>query len=464
MNSRLLLAVVIGFTSLLDSRLVASESVVRVTDISPGRGSSYPSWITVFGNELVFRANDGLNNVELWRYDGTSASLISDIRPGVEGSSPSELTAFAGAVYFNADSNGGPRRLWRYDGTNTAPVPNLNPPYYFSSSAAWKPVVFAGSLWWAGGGRVNGFNGTQFWYLNTPPWAQMEVVLWNGALYYGAGSTDIELWRYNGVSQSQVANINQFESSYPDRFCVFRNKLFFSAHDNTNGFELWSYDGASTKLEADIFPGGPPPYANSSQPAGLTVFNNALYFSADDGVHGTELWRFDGTNASLVADINTNAIYELGGDHLSDSWPTKLTVWRNNLYFIATQDTWSRAGIWKFDGTNASLVGGLSDDGVTELIVFKDRLYFDCDDGRSGRELWRIEPDVAPRMTLSLPGTGTEIELSPAETGRYVVEASSDLVSWTAIATNRTTNGAALFIDLDRTNHQSRMYRTWKLP
>ena len=40
-------------------------------------------------------------------------------------------------------------------------------------------------------------------------------------------------------------------------------------------------------------------------PSHLTVFNNELYFGADDGTNGYELWKYDGVNApSMVADIN----------------------------------------------------------------------------------------------------------------------------------------------------------------
>ena len=43
-----------------------------------------------------------------------------------------------------------------------------------------------------------------------------------------------------------------------------------------------------------------------SNPSGLVNLDGTLYFAADNGVHGMELWKSDGTSAgtSLVKDIN----------------------------------------------------------------------------------------------------------------------------------------------------------------
>src|SRR5262245_62031164 len=79
--------------------------------------------------------------------------------------------------------------------------------------------------------------------------------------------------------------------------------LFFAADDGVNGQELWKSDGtaAGTIMVKDIRPG-----ANGSFPENLTAVGNTLFFAADDGVNGTELWKSDGTAAGtiLVKDIN----------------------------------------------------------------------------------------------------------------------------------------------------------------
>jgi ELWxxDGT repeat protein len=82
------------------------------------------------------------------------------------------------------------------------------------------------------------------------------------------------------------------------------NKLFFSANDGTTGNELWVSDGTDpgTYLVMDINPG-----INGSYYSGNgIVYANKFYFNADNGVNGTELWASDGTapGTSMIKDIN----------------------------------------------------------------------------------------------------------------------------------------------------------------
>ena len=90
--------------------------------------------------------------------------------------------------------------------------------------------------------------------------------------------------------------------------------------------------GPEPSLVKDIYPGASGPYPYNSSPNFLTDVNGTLFFIANDGTTGNELWKSDGTAAGtvLVKDINPGA---------SGSFPDKLTNVNGTLFFSATDGT-----------------------------------------------------------------------------------------------------------------------------
>ena len=67
----------------------------------------------------------------------------------------------------------------------------------------------------------------------------------------------------------------------------------------------------------DIYSG-----SGGSNPSDLTAVGNTLYFEADDGTNGTELWKSDGTASGtvMVKDIysgSSTSIYPTGSQPLA---------------------------------------------------------------------------------------------------------------------------------------------------
>jgi ELWxxDGT repeat protein len=105
--------------------------------------------------------------------------------------------------------------------------------------------------------------------------------------------------------------------------------LFFAANDGTRGHELWKSDGTSTGtvLVKDIRPG-----AFGSYPYSLTNVGGRLFFIANDGTNGRELWISDGTSTGtvLVKDINQGAGHAFG---TTNAPPPSFTNVNGTLYF-----------------------------------------------------------------------------------------------------------------------------------
>jgi MYXO-CTERM domain-containing protein len=198
-------------------------------------------------------------------------------------------------------------------------------------------------------------------------------------------------------------------SSNPSSMVNVNGTLFFAADDGVGGKELWKSDGtaAGTVLVKDIRPG-----SWGSDPAYLTNVNGTLFFAADATGWGPELWKSDGTTAGTVL-------------VKSVSYPSNFTLVNKTLFFTASDST-NGNELWKSDGTTAGTVlvknirSGSQGSNPTSLTVLNGQLVFVANDGVNGEELWRsdgtafgtvlvrnIEPDVnagGPKHLLVMNG------------------------------------------------------------
>ena len=184
-----------------------------------------------------------------------------------------------------------------------------------------------------------------------------------------------------------VKDINSgIYNSTPRSLVNVNGILYFTANDGYNGFELWKSDGSEigTVMVKDIKTG----YL-SSNPSGLANINGVLYFQADDGIYGRELWKSDGTSAGtvLVKDIYVGS---------GSSSPFYMTSVNGFLYFTATNIN-NGNELWKSDGTDAGttmvkdIVAGSISSYPDKLINVNGLLYFTAGNSENGIELWKSD-------------------------------------------------------------------------
>ena len=184
------------------------------------------------------------------------------------------------------------------------------------------------------------------------------------------------------------------ETSFPfgTKFTAFAGELFFIADDGAHGRELWKSDGtaAGTTRVTDI---NPEAGARSTVPLDFTNYAGALFFEAIDPTHGAELWKSDGTAAgtTLVKDINPTG----------HSFPSDLTdLRRQALLRSLGRDARRRAlEVRRHGGGDEDGRGHLPRDGQArdphELTKAGGELFFAAFDVAHGDELFKSDGTAA---------------------------------------------------------------------
>lgn len=392
-----------------------------VKDIITGNAASNHGLMVEMGGFSYFTADDGVNGRELWRTNGTTVgtTLVKDIRTGSTGSGAHTFVTLGGQLYFIADNSSGSPRLWKSDGTSggTTQVGTI--------SSVSGLVAFNGDLY------LYGFNGATLTgselykcdgttgaitlvkdiYTGSSSSSASSFVVMNGALYFSAISdrSGRALWKTDGTTGGTV----QVADPYPESTTLQGNvenlmaagsTLFFTASDGVNGVELWKSDGttAGTVMVKDIMPGGGTPFESlhSGYP-NLVAVGGTVYFQANDGVHGTELWKSDGTGAGtvMVKDIHPSGTLFQAID---------LTEVDGVLYFPVDDGTHGTE-LWRSDGTEAGTVmvkdiqPGAASSGASYLAAAGDLLFFVALDPIQGSSVWVSGGTAATTAPLPRP-------------------------------------------------------------
>lgn len=435
-------------------------------DIRPGAVGSFPFNVTTVGELVYFTADEPGGNTSLWRTDGTTAGtvmvgeeldpleltavgstlfftaidddvvgrelwkvdaatqdvvFVKDIDPTIySGSNPTDLTAVGGTLYFSAEDAENGHEVWKSDGTaaGTVLVKDINPGTAFAGSPGYLTEV-GGALFFT---AADGVHGKELWKSDgtaagtvlvedlTASGGSLLTMLTavGGTLFFRLhdGDDHSELWRSDGTAAGTVL-LREFAdipiASVPGEYypglgdlTAAGATLFFGADDGSDGMELWKSDGtgAGTAQVEDVQPG-----AGSSDPDWLVPGGAGIFFTADDGVHGNELWTSDGSAVGTVqvADVTPGP----AGSSFFGQGMVGATL------FFGRGSNEDR-DLWRSNGTAAGTVlvknfaskpGG---QGGVQNRFFRtagSSLVFQADDGVHGVELWQFSSNGVPTDT-----------------------------------------------------------------
>jgi ELWxxDGT repeat protein len=343
------------------------------------------------------------------------------------------IVTFVDHLLAGSDSSS---RLWRTDGTTGGTYPLTT---YHSAGrlfATSSRLVFENA-----GLFVT--DGTSIWPLSPLGNADQVGSFGDALVLLASGSGSDGLW----LAQPPFETATLLEQHEPDpgflaaEIVEAGGRVFYAPYDAAHGRELWVSDGTpgGAALVLDLAPGAASSidpeqarspgfgHAFSPQPT-IVPLGDDVVFVADDGIHGRELWRSDGTSAgtTLVADLRPGPV---------GSEPLWLVTAGDLVYFVAHDGVHGRE-LWRTDGTGAGtvlidLIPGLESSAPAWLLGVDGVLYFVFTSPAHGVELWRLAPGAtAPELVQDLnPGPASSSPSALTVSGRRLFFAANDGVA-----------------------------------
>ncbi len=446
-----------------------SAGTTRLRDIGSRAIGSGPGDFVVDGNRAFFVATDATAGREIWSTDGTSAgtNLWLDVAPGTASSSPAELTLLRSltgtSLAFAATASSTGREVFVTPTANPAPtVVDLRPGATGSNPALLRTygteVVFAADD--GQGARL-----LQFFNVNTGARRSIafdllgsripdiDQVVVSGSQIY-CSYDDNSLFVTNGTAAGTDA-LRVFQpvgeiAPFPG------DRILLAAAWGDFGIEPHVADPTTLTPLADLNPGSG---TRASEPRDFTPLptdvldGSAVVASADDGVHGRELVTLVGSTGSRsVTDIRPGP---------EGSFPSHFLRTRDEIWFVADDGTHG-AEIWRTRGDAAStslvldFAPGAADSGIEALFPYGDRVCFLTSRPLAGLTLWITDGTPASTSQLAVvhaaPSTTFRLQVEAFETGTgflAVVENLSTMTSdpVTVIQSDGTAAGTSLHRD-----------------
>ena len=310
---------------------------------------------TRVGTTLFFVVTDS-DSSALWKSDGTEAGTVMVKEIGqTPHSGPSDLKAVGDTLFFD-----GPGGFWRSDGTADGTM-------VVASTSLGRATLVGDTFFFVGN---DGVHGQELWKSDGTdagttmvkdinpgflPSVPAYITDFGGVAIFRASDRagDDGLWRSDGT-EAGTTMIKKVAPSvgcppWSADYATANGTLYFAGDDGVNGVELWRTDGTpdGTTMVKEIRPGFDGLSPRSSDPCDLTDVSGTIYFIADDGVHGRQLWRSDGTDASttMVEDVNPPSYL----------YPQSLSAVGGTLFFVAYDGAAYSPELWKTSPPNVAI-------------------------------------------------------------------------------------------------------------
>lgn len=364
-------------TSATEDRIYRTDGTTQNTELLTTYTKINSEIFQLNSNELIFSATEQVTGTvfkrELFTYNLTDGSItrIDIVVSETSSSFPQNLTRLGDEIIFTADhfDNGAykGRELYKIDkNKNFGLIKELNP----------APML-------TGSSNANNFS-------NAIDNNGNDILIFSAK--DGSGSGGDKTWITDGTeSGTYIATPNNLSSNDElGPYYQIGSKIIFNKTFSNTGAEPWVFDLSDAVPQSTLLK-EIAPNAVSSNANQFTLFNNELYFSADDG-NDFELWRTDGTAAGTV-------MVDLDPASTNGSNPTNIVELQNRLYMSANRGVAGRELIAVLPNNTVLTAANINQatngnsDPDNFLITGTDIYFAASDDGSTGRELYRYDTD-----------------------------------------------------------------------
>jgi hypothetical protein len=290
--------------------------------------------LTTFGGNLYAGLGNtsGVNDGEVWRYNGTSWSQI-----GGDG-----INSSWSAVQYNqvlALTNDG-TNLYAGTGQGT------------NSGRAWK---FNGSTWTEIGG--NGVANTFIaFFARTMLYTNSKLYLGISTASSAANNNGSSFWEYDGSSWTVLGGgyINNSWGGYNIGRVVsstsHNGKMYYGLGSAPGNAVVYEYDGTTATIIGGSSLRGSWPHWSYEEVTTMTSYNGDLYVGLGTSVGKGEVWKYNGSTWSKV-----------GGGSLNSSWSSvravsSMAVYDSKLYVTLGSTINANTSLYSFNGSTWTLV------------------------------------------------------------------------------------------------------------
>ena len=174
----------------------------------------------------------------------------------------------------------------------------------------------------------------------------LDMISFGGGMYAAIRNTNgDEVWMFDGINWSQVLSNSTTGYNFYEKFSVYNNELYLGTQNPVTGAEVWRYNGAS--------------WSNTSAPwdqfnrsvNSMAVHGGNLYVGTDNNAStstqwipstGSEVWSWDG---SSWAQVNMDGF---DGDNMK-AQTNSLKSYNGNLY-AGISNVGVDGEVWRYDG------------------------------------------------------------------------------------------------------------------